>query len=398
MPLTARIAPGPLIARLALALFAAAAYAQNPLEQSGFQHFYNLEYDEALADFQAEAARNPGSPDALNHVAQAIMFRAMFRAGALDSGFIAESNPFLHRPPLPLAAPEEMIVLDSLSRSIDLCEKRLKENPRDTAALYALGVAHGLRGNYDFVVKKAWLDTLHEVTAARKAHNKVTEIDPSMTDARLVEGLHDYVVGSLPFTWKAVGFLAGFRGDKEAGIQELKLVAERGRVNRADAVVLLESVLRRERRPAEALPMMLNLVREFPRNYLFHLEVAYLYGDMSEKPAALAALAEVEGLMRNHAPGYDRLSEAKLHYVRGALQFRFGDMDAALAELEAVTSRSSQIDRHSEAAAWLRIGQAHDIKMQRTPAVEAYREAIRILPNSDVSSEAKAFISSRYRR
>ena len=51
--------------------------------------------------------------------------------------------------------------------------------------------------------------------AARKLHNKVTELDPSIVDARLVQGMHDYVVGSLPWHIKLVGFLAGFRGDRD---------------------------------------------------------------------------------------------------------------------------------------------------------------------------------------
>ena len=41
----------------------------------GYQHFYNLEFPEALATFRAEVAANPNSPDAYNHVAHAILYR-----------------------------------------------------------------------------------------------------------------------------------------------------------------------------------------------------------------------------------------------------------------------------------------------------------------------------------
>ena len=86
--------------------------------------------------------------------------------------------------------------------------------------MYTLGVAHGLRANYNFMVRKAYMDSLKDVTAARKLHSKVVEMDPNYTDARLVEGVHDYVVGSLPFTYKMFGFLVGFHGDKDTGHED----------------------------------------------------------------------------------------------------------------------------------------------------------------------------------
>ena len=35
--------------------------------------------------------------------------------------------------------------------------------------------------------------------------------------------MHDYLVGSLPFTYRMVGFLAGFHGDRESGIRTLRV-------------------------------------------------------------------------------------------------------------------------------------------------------------------------------
>src|SRR5258705_13310621 len=65
--------------------------------EPGYQQFYNLEFPEALATFHAEVAQHPNSPDTYNHVAQAILYREMFRSGALESELVTGSNPFLHR-------------------------------------------------------------------------------------------------------------------------------------------------------------------------------------------------------------------------------------------------------------------------------------------------------------
>ena len=77
-----------------------------------------------------------------------------------------------------------------------------------------------------------------------------------MVDARLIQGVHDYVVGSLPWHIKLVGFLAGFRGDKQEGIRTLEEVAARGDQNRVDAEVLLCAIYRRERLPRKAVPLL----------------------------------------------------------------------------------------------------------------------------------------------
>ncbi len=104
---------------------------------------------------------------------------------------------------------------------------------------------------------------LRDATAARKAHNRVTEIDPNFNDARLVQGVYDYVLGSLSPAWRMLGFFAGFRGDRERGIETLKQVAKLGRANRVDAEILLCAVYRRERRAKEAVPLLSDLIRAF---------------------------------------------------------------------------------------------------------------------------------------
>ena len=51
----------------------------------GFDHFYNLEYDQSIAAFERAAAANPKSPLPQDGIAQAVLYREMFRNGALES-------------------------------------------------------------------------------------------------------------------------------------------------------------------------------------------------------------------------------------------------------------------------------------------------------------------------
>jgi len=58
-------------------------------------HFYNLEYPEAIADFSKAVAQNPSDPEMHNHLAQCLVFQEMFFAnGALESEMSMATIPF----------------------------------------------------------------------------------------------------------------------------------------------------------------------------------------------------------------------------------------------------------------------------------------------------------------
>jgi tetratricopeptide (TPR) repeat protein len=240
--------------------------------QPGFEHFYNLEYDEAMAEFSEMARQNPSSADAYNHVAQTVLYKEMYRAGMLSSEFIGGTR-FVHQPKLELSEDEQQQFHDAMNHALSLSQEKLAANPNDAGALYSIGVTYGLRANYAFVVKKAWTEALRDTTAARKAHARVTELDPEFIDAKLTQGVNDYIVGSLPLHYKMLGFVAGFHGDKQRGMRTLKEVSEQGRMNRADAMVLLAALYLREHRPQDAVPILTVLTDTFPRNAVLKVEL-----------------------------------------------------------------------------------------------------------------------------
>ncbi|MCC6858244.1 MAG: DUF3808 domain-containing protein [Bryobacterales bacterium] len=364
----------------------------------GFDAFYNLDYDQAINQFEKLAQSDPGHADYQNFVAQAILYREMYRVGALESELVSGNNPFLRRPKMNPPPEAERRFFQAIDTAMAICQTRLKENPADSEALYALGVAHGLRANYNFLVRKAWIDALRDATAARKRHNRVVELNPGNYDARLVPGVHDYVVGSLPLFYKMLGFVAGFRGDREKGIRTLEEVARRGRRNRVDAEILLCALYRREGRPRQALPLLEDLVRRFPRNYLLRFEQAQMHSALGEKGKALAAVEEVARLKQNRAPGYERVSWEKIWFQLGTIQFWYNDLDDALRNMQRVTAGGAETDLNTGVLAWMRVGQIHDLKGCRKHALHAYSEAIRYAPQADAARECRRYLSSPYRR
>jgi tetratricopeptide (TPR) repeat protein len=380
------------------ALLATLLPAQQKLIEEGFDRFYNLEYDQAVAVFEKAIAENPSSPDLHNHLAQTLVFREMFRNGALESELVSGNNSFLRRPKLNPSPETERRFLSEVSKSIELSDARLKKNPNDTAALYAQGIAYGLRANYFWVVKKAWHDSLKDATAARRLHNRVSELEPANVDARLVQGLHDYIVGSLPWGFRMFGFLIGIKGDKAKGIRTVQEVAAEGNLNRMDARILLCALYRRENQAKLAVPIVQELIARYPRNYLLRLELAQMYSMGGDGVRGLETLREVERLKNEHAPGYDALPWEKIWYQEGSIQFWYNDLDRSLENMQKVVARGDEVDLNTGVLAWLRMGQAYDMKRRRSDAVDAYRKAIAYAPQAEAAQEAKKYLGSPYRR
>lgn len=383
--------------RLALVLLAAALpLAGQNLVDEGWDHFYNLEYDQALADFERAIAQNPNSPDLHNHLAETIVFKEMYRNGALESELVSGNNSLLRRPKLNPTEATRKRFLGEIDRALSLSEARLKKNPNDTGALYAEGISYGIRSNYFWVVEKSWHDSLRDATSARRAHNRVAELEPNDVDARLVQGLHDYIVGSLPWAYRMLGFLAGIRGDKEKGIREVQDVARNGKLNKVDAEIFLCALYRRESHTNLAVPLVQDLVQRFPRNYLLRLELSVMYSMAGDKAHGLEAVEEAARLKRAHAPGYDQLPWEKIYYQEGSIQFWYRDEEQALESLKRVVAGIDNVDLNTGAYTFLRIGQIYDMTHHRAEAVEFYKKAIAYEPQADAAAESRKYLTAPY--
>ena len=91
---------------------------------------------------------------------------------------------------------------------------------------------------------------------------------------------------------RALGFIAGFHGDKQRGLRTIEDVAQKGTENRVDAEIVLCALYRRENHPGKAVPLVLGLIQKFPRNYIMRLELAVMYAQSGDKTHALEAVGE----------------------------------------------------------------------------------------------------------
>ena len=379
---------------------ASVAHSATVLDDA-YEAFYNLDYDQALNDYQQALTANPNDPALHNHLAHTLLYRELYRNGALESQLVTGSNSFLRRAKMEPTEEVEKRFFAEIDKSMDICQQRIAKNPRDTQALHTLAVAYSLRANYNLLVRKAWVAALSDATKAHKFDNDVTQIDPTDYDARLLQGVYDYVVGSLSWSWRALGFVAGFHGDKQRGLETIAEVAQKGRENRVDADIILCALYRREGQVNRAIPLVTRLIDRFPRNYLLRFELAQMYGAAGQRKNAIDTLADIAKRKEDNVPGFARVPWEKIYFETGNLEFWFDDLDHALENLKKVTASPDQmkeLDLNTGVLALMRQGQIYDLQNRHNLAVKAYEEAIRFAPDAEAARESQHYINSPYKR
>ncbi|MES1261802.1 MAG: hypothetical protein ABUS49_08700, partial [Acidobacteriota bacterium] len=321
--------------------------------------------------------------------------------GALESEMVTGNNSFIRRAKLEVQPDVERRFTAEVEKAMTLGQALIAKNPRDARALHALAISYALRANYGFFVKKTWTASLSDSSKAHKYDTQVTDIDPGDYDARLLQGGYDYIVGSLPWSWRMLGFVAGFHGDKQRGIDTIAEVAKKGKDNRVDAEMTLCALYRREGQTTRAIPMVISLIDRFPRNYLLRFELAQMYGATGQRKKAIDTLTEIARRKRENLPGFARIPWEKIYYETGNLQFWFNDLEPALENLRKVTATPEQlrdIDLNTGVLALMRQGQIYDLENRHADAVKVYRQAMAFAPEAEAARESAKYIGAPYKR
>jgi tetratricopeptide (TPR) repeat protein len=282
---------------LLLASVVTASQAGNNYQESGSDHFYNLEYDQAIHDYTKLIEENPTDPTGYNDLAGAYLYKEAYRLGLLDSSAVSRGNSFLHLQRPQPDSNAEARVLETLDRGQRAAEGILAQDAHNKQALYSLCANYSLRANNEFILQRAWFAALRSVSRAKTYCEQVQRLDPDFVDAYLIPGVFEYVAGSLPLAVKMFAAVGGLRGSTKKGLEMVSRVARSGNYERETACVVLAVLYRRERRPLDAR-VMESLSARYPRNYIFRLELAAMYSEGGQTDRARDTL---KGLMQADA-------------------------------------------------------------------------------------------------
>jgi hypothetical protein len=267
-----------MVLAVTVALPAAASEGPTSLEQ-GYRLMYGLDFASAGRVFLQWRADHPRDPLGPMSEAASLLFAELDRTGILQAQFFVNDSSFTSKkPPAPPAAGLRERFDAMLASAETLARARLRDEPRDSDALFALTMVYGLRADYAALIEGRGMAALSYTRQAARLARTLLEVAPDYADAYLSTGISQYIVGSLVAPLRWLLRIAGFSGDKAKGIEELKLTAERGRFLGPFARILLTIAYLREHDMARAQELLVGLQREFPSNPLFARELQRISG------------------------------------------------------------------------------------------------------------------------
>jgi hypothetical protein len=241
---------------------------------AGFHLLYELKVAEARSQFAVWQETHPGDPLGSASEAASYLFEECYRQGILTSEFFLDDKRLLGEVALEPDQTGRAAFLVAARRAHDLSQLQLTTNAEDANALFAMTLAVGLEADYAALIEKHQLDSLRMFRNAGRYAQKLLQVAPDAADAYLVLGAANYLIGSQALHKRLFLRFAGIRGDKGEGIQQLAIVAARGRYLRPFAKILLALAALREKQPELARAQLTELVAEFPQNSLFVGELA----------------------------------------------------------------------------------------------------------------------------
>ncbi|HET7696945.1 MAG TPA: tetratricopeptide repeat protein [Vicinamibacterales bacterium] len=329
---------------------AEAAQSSRELRERASDLVYNLDHHEAIRLLRQAVAADPGDPANYRALASAVWLLILFQRGAVTVdhylGSFTRSSVEMKKPPAELDTEFKQAV----AKAIELAEKRVAASPGDAQAQFDLGTAVGLQASYIASVEGKLMAGFRAARRSYDVQEHVLELDPRRREAGLIVGTYRYIVSTLSFPMRVMAYVAGFGGDKNKGMRMIEETAAAAGENRTDAEFALVLLYNRERRYDDAMRVLGNLRRRYPRNRLVLLEAGATATRAGKAAEAEALLSDGLGLLakdtRARIPG----EEALWHYKRGAARVLLGRHDDALADL-----RQAQAPG---AAAWVQ-GRAH---------------------------------------
>jgi len=325
------------------------------LVMEGIDSIYRMEFDAADEAAKKAMALNPDYPHAYLGAAANDFIRYVYGPERADDALVLSFEA-------------------KTNKSIAVAESWLKAHPNDADVLLVLGSGYGMRARLA-MERHQWLKAWSSGSSSMKYIRASIKANPDLIDSYLGVGMFDYYTDTIP---RFAGWLAKIMlgGSRARGLQEIRLVAEKGHFAQTAAQMILVEIETQDqfgaKDTADAVRLMNGIRRKYPYSSMLHsAQIVALY---ENKDYAEGLREANEYLERVRSGKYPPNNMSMARALTGTLQWASGgDKEKALAEFRAGTD-SKPVDRWS---VWnkVRAGQLLDALGRRDEAVAAYKAA-----------------------
>ena len=323
----------------------------------------------------------------------------MDRENPLGYAFLALAHLFAYEmsfDPKERAREQESMLQDvdeALARGL----KRIGKNDRDGQAHFAVTIAKIVRIRWA-IAQKSYFTVFHETAAIWDHVEKVKAKDPQNFDIYFPMGLVHYHLDHLPAAARFFSSLFITSADREKGLQELRLAAQKGDLLKEIAQAELVSVYTNfEAQPAKALPTARELHEKFPRNYNFSFALANIYSELNRFTEAYTVAGEIGLGIEAGIPPFVPQLLPRYHHLMGRILFNQKDYARAAEYFQKALLDTSVTNARTRVSALVRLGMIRDIRGEREKAKEYYSRALEVEGGEGIAhTEAEKYLATPY--
>lgn len=288
-------------------------------------------------------------------------------------------------------------MLRSIQESLAKGQRRIETNAQDSRAYLAMTVASIVKARWA-IRQKSYLVAMHDTAHAWDYMTKAKDADPQGCDIYLPIGLVHYHIDQLSRLVRFFSSLLITSGDREKGLQEVGLAAQKGDLLKELAKAELSAVyINYEKQPVKALPLIEKLKERFPRNYNFSFGLALTLSQLNRFEEAFALAKEIEtGIQYGKAPFVPQL-QPRFENLMGRILFNQGEYAKATEYFERVLNVDAPYNMWNRASALLRLGMIHDLRRERKDAEGYYSRVLAIEGvEGSAKGEARKYLKTPY--
>lgn len=347
------------------------------LRREGNAALYNIDYATAREKFEEIKKLQPQHPAGDIYLATVIWLEHLNKSRRLQTSLYRDESNFYAGADKAKEENEgdevdvavDRAFRDRMAQAKTKALSLVARNKNDADAQYFLGAYYGVMAAYEASVARKFFAAMRNGSRGVDAHEKVLKLKPDYYDAYLSVGMYDYIVGNLPFMYKALATLAGVRGNKKRGIERLQTIVEKDAATADDARVMLLAIYQNEKRHEDALVLLQQLSAKYPASYLLKLETASTFVTLKKQKEAFAAF---EDLLKDPAAA----GAVDLVHYQYAEALALNREHKQAAEHFLAVPKSKGADAGLATLALLRAAQVYDLSGQRNEAIAQYKAVL----------------------
>ena len=288
-------------------------------------------------------------------------------------------------------------LLNYAKEAINRGEKRIRNNPHDSQAYFAVALAKIAKIQWA-IHQKRYFIIAQETSNIWDYLEKAKEGNPQNYDAYLLMGLLHYHLYHLPGFIRFLSSSFIVAGNREKGLQELELAAQKGDLLKELAQAELSTAyLNFEKQPAKALPYAQELNKRFPNNYNVSFVLAGTLADLHRYDEAADIAGKIEMNIQAGTPPFVPQLKPRYDQLMGRILFNQGEYDRSMEYFNSVIKDTSFYNARSRVWAFVRLGMINDIYKKRAQALEYYQKALDVEDGEGSARiEAKKYLKIPY--